>query len=520
MNTLRIGISRSLPLFFGVFVVALLAAGSVAGSPAQAVAGDLACGREASASSNSVAAGRAVDCTSGTAWLSSPDNPQQLQVDLGGPVAVDHVTVVWGAGWATSWKVRVSDDGSSWKTLVRNDSGTGGRETLVLPAGTVTRWVQLYLSRYTGEAGFAVDELEVHGPDGAGPVPTSTPPPPAPTGSTGPTPSSGPAGSGRTWSVTDAAGLTAALAAVAPGDTVRLADGSYPGVFVATTPGTAARPITLVGGSAAVLSNPRYEDEDEDDTPAAGSLTAARCPSGGAGYGLWLDGAPYWNLTGFTVAGARKGIVLDASAHVTLTGLMVRDIGYEGVHFRQGSAYGVIRGSTVRDVGRAVPGYGEAVYIGSARSNWDCFGVDGGPDRSDYVRVLDNQLGPNVTAEGIDVKEGTRGGVISGNRLDGTGQQGEHYGDSAIDLKGNGYTVTGNTVTDPRTDGIQLHTVTDGDGCANVFRQNRFTLGRAPGFGIDVANAGRCLLAPNLVFASNTATGGQGLTNVLVVPGG
>jgi hypothetical protein len=48
-----------------------------------------------------------------------------------------------------------------------------------------------------------------------------------------------------------------------------------------------------------------------------------------------LYGAAHWRLTGFTVAGAKKGIMIDASPFVTIDGVEVRDIGDEGVHFRR-----------------------------------------------------------------------------------------------------------------------------------------------------------------------------------------
>jgi len=145
--------------------VALLAGVSAAG----AAVTDLACGRPASASSNTGAAADAVDCVGGTAWQSGRTKPQQLQVDLGSTVAVDHVTVVWGAGFGTSYKVRTSPDGASWHTVVQNTAGRGGTETLALPAGTRTRWVQLYLSQYAGSAGYAGAEPQPepeHFPDG------------------------------------------------------------------------------------------------------------------------------------------------------------------------------------------------------------------------------------------------------------------------------------------------------------------------------------------------------------------
>ncbi|WP_329046137.1 right-handed parallel beta-helix repeat-containing protein [Amycolatopsis sp. NBC_01488] len=314
-----------------------------------------------------------------------------------------------------------------------------------------------------------------------------------------------------TIDVATAAQLSAALSAAKAGDTIKLADGDYSGQFVATRPGTASAPITLVGSAKAVLHDPLVNPGDTD------------CPSGQTGYGLWLQGASYWNLTGFTVTSSKKGIVLDGATHVTIDGVNVHDIGYEGVHFRKGSAYGVIKNSTVTDTGKEEPGYGEGVYLGSATSNWECYGANGGkdPDASDYVQVLDNKIGPNVAAEGVDIKEGTHDGVVSGNTLDGTGEKNQNSGDSTIDVKGDKYLITGNKVTHPYLDGFQTHNVWGQTGCGNTFTKNTFTLTNAQGYGINSTNQSSCVSrkSPNVIGASNTATGGKGVSKTPVTPG-
>lgn len=296
----------------------------------------------------------------------------------------------------------------------------------------------------------------------------------------------------RTVNVSSVAQLTAALADARPGDTIALANGTYKGQFKAVADGTSASPITLTGGSGAVLTS-----------------------DGGNGYGLWLSTAPHWNIKGITVADSTKGIVLDASPYVTIDGATVRGIGYEGVHFRSGSDHGVIKNSSVHDTGTTHPNYGEGVYIGSANSNWDQYAGPTGVDASDYVQVLDNTIGPNVAAEGIDIKEGTKGGLVRGNTLDGTGEKNQNSGDSTIDVKGDRYVVDGNTVTHPYTDGFQVHNVYDPYGCGNTFTGNTFTLGSARGYGVNVTDNSGCALK-NTVAPSNTSSGGKGLTNIPV----
>jgi len=227
----------------------------------------------------------------------------------------------------------------------------------------------------------------------------------------------------RSHQVASARELTAALATAQPGDLIQLADGVYRGNFVATVSGTAAAPIILCGSRMAVLERGSIEQH----------------------YGFHLQ-ADYWVLTGFTVRNALKGIMLDGANHNHLRGLEIYQIGEEGVHFRKFSSDNLIEHSWVHDVGLHQALYGEGIYIGSAVSNWPVY-TDGSPDRSDRNQVIGNLLGPNTTAEGIDIKEGTSAGAVMANIFIGVGMT---AADSWIDVKGNAYVIDGNRgVYDP-----------------------------------------------------------------------
>ncbi|WP_163513448.1 right-handed parallel beta-helix repeat-containing protein [Fodinicola acaciae] len=296
-----------------------------------------------------------------------------------------------------------------------------------------------------------------------------------------------------TVTVRTAAELTSALAAAAPGQTIELAAGTYDGSFTATAKGTASQPITLTGPREAVLSNH-------------------------GGYGLHLDGAAYWKLTGFAVSGASKGIVLDHTNHTVLDRLAVSNVDAEAIHLRASSSDNTISDSSVRDTGRKQPQFGEGIYLGSAKSHWDDYGENGGPDRSDRNQVIGNQLGPNIRAEAIDIKEGTQDGVIRGNSFDGHGISGQNYADSWVDVKGGGYRLADNTGTydgdGALVDGFQVHQQVSGMGCANTFDGNKSDLGGASGYAIDVTDQSKCD-RPNVVRSTNTVRdAGSGLTNI------
>jgi Periplasmic copper-binding protein (NosD) len=329
----------------------------------------------------------------------------------------------------------------------------------------------------------------------------------------------GPEDPAGTVPVSTADQLKAALANAKPGDTISLASGTYRGSFVTQKAGTASNPITLTGPSSAVLIN---------DGPS-GEPPSCPVPTAGwdSGYGLWLYNAPYWNIKGITVAESKKGIILDNSHHVTIDGVTVRRTDEEGVHFRRSSADGVLRNSTITDTGVVTKDYGEGVYIGSANSNWKCHGNTGGADRSDRVQVIGNRIGPNVAAEHIDVKEGTQGGLISGNTFNGTGISGANSADSWIDVKGFGYRIENNTGTfaSPGTfkNGYETHNPgtrpSFENGCGNVWRGNRSDLGDVGEYAVYVVSTSKCKANPNVVHASNTVTRAKkGLTNVPVTP--
>jgi hypothetical protein len=276
-----------------------------------------------------------------------------------------------------------------------------------------------------------------------------------------------------TKEVNDAAGLTAALAAAAPGDVIRLADGTYSGAFVASRSGTAERPIWLCGGRGAVL--------DGDGTSG--------------GYVLHLNGVASWRVVGITLTNGQKGLVADATALSVLQDLHVHDIGDEAIHLRATSTGNAVLRNRVERTGLRKPKFGEGIYVGSATSNWGKYSHDQ-PDRSDHNLVMGNTI-TQTSAESVDIKEGTTGGALLDNTFDGSAMTGA---DSWVDVKGNGWLVAGNTGRTSPQDGFQTHQIEDGWGDRNVFRDNAST--GVPGAAI--------ALAPrlgNVVACGNTGPG-------------
>lgn len=170
-----------------------------------------------------------------------------------------------------------------------------------------------------------------------------------------------------------------------------------------------------------------------------------------------------------------KGIMLDTARFNTLDNLSVHHIDQEAVHFRKSSTDNTIKNSQISYTGLTNPGVGEGVYIGSSVSNWATVMGSQTPDLSHRNKVLNNRFGPGVSAEAIDIKEGSESGIIDGNTFDGTGMSGDNYADSWIDVKGAKYTIKNNKGVKSLKDGIQVHKVANSvanSGCDNVITAN------------------------------------------------
>lgn len=306
-----------------------------------------------------------------------------------------------------------------------------------------------------------------------------------------------PTNSNRIVHVSTATGLKTALQNAQPADEIILADGVYKGKFVITSDadGTADKPIILRGSRQAVL------DADDINT----------------GYVLHLQ-ADHWILKGFTLTNGLKGLMADGAHYNVIDSIRVFHIGDEAIHLRKFSTHNTIQRTEISHTGLKTPDYGEGIYIGSAKNNWATY-TNGNPDLCDSNKVLNNKIGPEITAECIDIKEGTTAGIIRGNTFDATGITGANSGDSWIDAKGNYYLIEYNTGTNPGgtifKDGYQVHCAVAGWGNYNEFKNNNCTV-NASGFGFNIQLSGsNGTTTGNKVYSNNTVTGAaSGIANI------
>lgn len=281
--------------------------------------------------------------------------------------------------------------------------------------------------------------------------------------------------------VTTSEELEDALAGATAGTSIHLAPGTYEGHFSAESSGTAEAPITLCGSAESILDG--------------GGIRR--------GYVFHLDNVAYWVLRGFTVQNGQKGVMADGTTHTLIENLTVLETGDEAIHLRDTSTDNTVSGNTISHTGNRKPKFGEGIYLGTAESNW-CDVSDCEPDRSDRNIVLNNVISA-TSAESIDIKEGTSGGIVRGNTFDGSAII---DADSWVDVKGNGYLIEGNSGVNSPGDGFQTHEIIDGWGTDNVFRDNHAEV-NGPGFGFSLTP-----VRGNVVHCSNSATdAGEGTTN-------
>lgn len=290
-----------------------------------------------------------------------------------------------------------------------------------------------------------------------------------------------------TTTVSTASQLTSALRTAGPGTVIRLADGSYTGTFLLNASGTAERPIWLCGSPWAVL-------------------TTGDVNSGSA---LRIEGAKNVVVTGFTVARSLQGVMVKGSSSLAVTDLVVKDLGYEGIHLYAFTTDSIVAHNLISRTGSADVAYGEGVYIGTSQRRWSEV-TQGRPDASDRNVIVANTI-KNTGAEGIEAKEGTSDGLIADNVFEGFQPGSRSLG--WVLVTGNDWSVTGNTGTSAVQHAYSSMAWEDW-GWNNEFRANTGTAD-ASGYGVWVHDRSRGVSVSCDNVVDGAASGG---TNVYCGP--
>jgi hypothetical protein len=140
------------------------AAVAVSPAPANAAPTLLSQGKPATASSvenSGTPASAAFDGNTGTRWSSAFSDPQWLQVDLGSRATLSQVNLNWEAAYARAFQIQVSDNASTWTTVLSTTTGTGGNQNLAVSGSG--RYVRVLGTTRATAFGYSLWELQVIG---------------------------------------------------------------------------------------------------------------------------------------------------------------------------------------------------------------------------------------------------------------------------------------------------------------------------------------------------------------------
>lgn len=251
--------------------------------------------------------------------------------------------------------------------------------------------------------------------------------------------------------------IQSALRDARAGDKIIIKEGSYigkwmeSGYFSSNGEGTKEHPITI--------------ESENPNNPS--KLVGLRSSSG---YALYLTG-DYWRVNNLKITNAQKGIMIDNGNYNIISDCQVYDVEQEGIHLRDGSSNNIIKDTKVYNTGTVRADFGEGIYVGSDKGKWNEFKKE-----CDNNIITNCEIGPNVRAEHLDIKEGTTGTTVKECIFKGEGIAGKNYADSFIDVKGN-KTVVKNNIgyrnnNSIIVDAFQIHVQVDGWGLDNEFYDN------------------------------------------------
>jgi acyl-homoserine lactone acylase PvdQ len=127
---------------------------------------NLAYNKAASASSTqfltSLTPNKAVDANDSTRWGSSYSDNQWITVDLGALTPITRVILHWETAYGRAYRIDVSNDNATWRTVWSTSSGDGGVDNDVF-APTTARYVRMAGVTRGTSYGYSLYEFEVYG---------------------------------------------------------------------------------------------------------------------------------------------------------------------------------------------------------------------------------------------------------------------------------------------------------------------------------------------------------------------
>jgi serine/threonine protein kinase len=102
----------------------------------------------------------AIDGDPATRWSSGFSDPQWLRVDLGARWQISEIGLNWENAHATAYRVELSTDGRTWKSVYSTSNGQAGPVTVKV-AKLPARFVRVYGTKRSTAYGYSLWELEV-----------------------------------------------------------------------------------------------------------------------------------------------------------------------------------------------------------------------------------------------------------------------------------------------------------------------------------------------------------------------
>jgi len=249
-----------------------------------------------------------------------------------------------------------------------------------------------------------------------------------------------------TKTVTNGDQLQTAINAAKPGDTIKLAPGTYrgkvraAGLYTGFTfsgiHGTQSAPISICGASDAKI--------DLGDSGADyASLNS----------GFLLRDSSWIRLERLNIEQVHAGVEMLGSTRVVMDYLKVSDTAQAGIYLSKNSSDNVIAHTTITATGKKDPRFGEGIYIGSSLGNDTCEPACAA-DRSDRNVIAYNTIS-GTTGEAIEAKEQTVDGTIYKNTVGATQGTNDITG-SSLQIKGSRYVLYQNSIASSLEQGVRV----------------------------------------------------------------
>ncbi|WP_198144057.1 discoidin domain-containing protein [Gilvimarinus agarilyticus] len=119
---------------------------------------------QASSVQDAFVADFATDGDPTTRWSSLAEDPQWLQIDLGGVYAIDSITLNWETAYGSAYTIEGSTDGVTWTEVLVNNNDQGGVEELSNLSGNY-QYIRLTGTERGTQWGYSLFEVAVYGTD-------------------------------------------------------------------------------------------------------------------------------------------------------------------------------------------------------------------------------------------------------------------------------------------------------------------------------------------------------------------